>query len=78
MPGAGGKLPLFNAFPALRNWSRYIHLSLFDWVDKLYTPGMKAYSAVWVGAFCPVLEVSFDGAANMGELAAYLVMTPGV
>ena len=41
-------------------------------------PGQQAYAAVGVGAFGPVLEVPFDGAAHVGELAADLVVAPGV
>ena len=39
--------------------------------------GVKADAAVGVGTGCPILEVAFDRAAHMRELAADLVMPSG-
>ena len=41
-------------------------------------PGQEAYAAVRVGAFGSVLEIPFDGAAHVGQLAADLVVPAGV
>ena len=88
MPGCGGNnprnlngleratLPLYS-FPVLRNRSGYIHLGLFDGVDELYPAGQQADASVRVGALGAVLEVSLDGTAHVGELAANLVVPSG-
>ena len=72
-----GALP-FYPFPGSWNRGSYIHFCLLDGVDELYMPGQQAYAAVGVGAFGPVLEVPFDGAAHVGKLAADLVVPAGV
>ena len=41
-------------------------------------PGQQAYAAVGVGALGAVLEVSLDGTAHVGQLAADLVVPAGV
>ena len=42
-----------------------------------YTASVERYAAVWVRARRAVFEVSFNRAAQVGELAADLVVTSG-
>lgn len=46
-----------------------------DGMLKREPPGMERDAAVGVAAWCAVLQVALDGAAYLGELAAYLVVT---
>ena len=70
------RLPLYS-LPGFWNGGGHIHLGLFDGVDELYPAGKEGDAAVRVGALGAVLEVSLDGAAHVGELAADLVMAAG-
>ena len=47
-------------------------------MDKGDGAGMQADAAVGIGAVGPVLEIPFDGTANLGQLDAYLVVSSGL
>ena len=46
-------------------------------MNEAYVPGVKANAAVRIGTGRPVFEVTFDRAAQMAQLAAYLMVTAG-
>ena len=50
---------------------------LSDGMDEGDLPSVQADAAVGIAAGCAVFEVAFDGAADMGELAANLVVPSG-
>ena len=52
-----------------------VHRGLLYRVDEPYVPGVKADTPVRIGTRRTVLEVTLDWAADMAELAAYLMMT---
>ena len=45
-------------------------------MNEPHTAGVEADAAVGIRTGGAVLEVAFDGAANLGQLAAYLMVTP--
>lgn len=46
-------------------------------MNKGYTAGMEADTAIGVGAVCTVFEVTLDGTTDSCQLATYLVVTAG-
>ena len=63
-------------FPQLvvRHGCGDVYLRLADWMHELYAAGVERETAVGIAARIAVFEVAFDGAADVGELAAYLMV----
>ena len=47
-----------------------------DGMDEADAAGVEADAAVGIAALHPVFQVALDGAANLGKLAANLMVTP--
>ncbi len=75
-PSGGGVHRLYT-FPGGRNRGFEGDFRLLHRVDEPDGAGVERDASVGVGAGSAVLEVALDGAADVGELAADLVMTAG-
>ena len=52
-----------------------IYLHLADRMYELYAAGVKRETAVGIAARIAIFEVAFHGAADIGKLTAYLVVS---
>ncbi len=68
---------IFYAFPSFGDGRGDDKRLLADGMDEGNLPGVQADAAVGIAAGSAVFEVAFDGAADVGELAANLMVPAG-
>lgn len=63
------------AFPGGRNRSLYRQGLLFYWMDEGDASCMERNSAIRVGTWGAIFQITLDWSSKVGQLAAYLMMT---